>query len=342
MGITIKEIAQMAGVHRSTVDKVLHNRPGVSDPVRQRIQKIIEECHYEANPIGKALQMQDKPLHIGVVMLDVDAYMFLKKGIEDSLGNYTSFQIEVDYQKTEYSDVEAQAKALERCLKEKMDGVILSPINTPEIVEKIDQCTKAGIPVVTVNTDIKGSQRLCYIGQDGFKAGRVAGRLMGEFLQGKGKVAVFTSDSDNHQSFPFGTREGGFREVMKEKYPDMEILPSIYTKEKTQIIHREMRHLCENEDGLEGVFITCGGVKAVGDVIEEYERRNIKLVCFESYPEICGMIKNDVVTATLDSEIEKQGALAAETLLEYLIYDKRPARKHLYSEIKIILKECLE
>lgn len=44
LAITIKQIAEMANVHRSTVDKVLHNRPGVSDPVRKRVQKIIDEC----------------------------------------------------------------------------------------------------------------------------------------------------------------------------------------------------------------------------------------------------------------------------------------------------------
>ena len=75
MGVTIKEIAEMAGVHRSTVDKVLHNRPGVSDSVRYRIQKIIDECNYQANPIGKALKMQSKELHIKVILLEVDALL---------------------------------------------------------------------------------------------------------------------------------------------------------------------------------------------------------------------------------------------------------------------------
>ena len=85
MGVTIKQIAEMAGVHRSTVDKVLHKRPGVSDSVRARVQKIIDECGYEANPIGKALQMQDKELKIKVILLEVDALEYLKKGIADAM-----------------------------------------------------------------------------------------------------------------------------------------------------------------------------------------------------------------------------------------------------------------
>lgn len=342
MGVTIKQIAEMAGVHRSTVDKVLHKRPGVSDSVRARVQKIIDECGYEANPIGKALQMQDKELKIKVILLEVDALEYLKKGIADAMKEYASFHIALEYVVTPYSEIAEQAAELQKCRDEKLDGIILSPINAPEIVEAIDVCKHAGIPVITINTDIKGSERLCFIGQNGFKAGRIAGRLMGEFLRGQGEVAVFTSDGDEHQSFPFGTREGGFREIMEQNYPDMEILNSIQTKEQTQIIRREMRKLCESEKMPDGIFITCGGVKAIGDVLQEYEKRGVKVICFESYPEIIELMKEDVITATLDSEIEEQGKQAVEVLMDYLVYGKKPERKHLYSEIRILLKESLD
>lgn len=58
----------MAGVHRSTVDKVLHNREGVSQEVRERVQKIIDEYQYKPNPIGQALKKQEKPIKIGVLL----------------------------------------------------------------------------------------------------------------------------------------------------------------------------------------------------------------------------------------------------------------------------------
>lgn len=341
MGVTIKQIAEMAGVHRSTVDKVLHNREGVSDPVRKRVQKIIEECNYQANPIGKALKMQDRDLHIKVVLLDVDARPYLIRGIEEELKKYGSFHISIEYTVIPYSDINGQARILEDCVKEKVDGVILSPINAPFVVRAIDCCESVGIPVITVNTDIKGSQRLCFIGQDGFKAGRVAGRLMGEFLNGQGLVAVFTSDGDNHQSFPFGTREGGFRKFVTEAYPEMQLMEAVRTEEKPQIIRREMRRLCENEPELKGIFITCGGVKAVGDVLQEYEIKNVKVICFENYPEILELMKEDVVTSTLDSGIQEQGRRALEILMDKLIYDRNPASKHLYSEIRIMVKESI-
>ena len=47
------------------------------------------------------------------------------------------------------------------------------------------------------------------------------------------------------------------------------------------------------------------------------------------------------MTATIDSGIEEQGEKALEVLMDFLIYQQRPERKHLYTEIKILLKECL-
>ena len=47
MRVTMKEIAERAGVHQATVDKVVHNRVGVSDEVRARVQAIIDELGYK-------------------------------------------------------------------------------------------------------------------------------------------------------------------------------------------------------------------------------------------------------------------------------------------------------
>lgn len=341
MGVTIKQIAEMAGVHRSTVDKVLHNREGVSDPVRKRVQKIIDECNYQANPIGKALKMQSKELKIGVILLQVDALPYLRKGIESELEQFLTFQVKLLFEEVSFSDVNRQVELMQRFREEKVNGIIISPVNAPETVQEINLCKEQNIPVVTVNTDVKGSERLCFIGQDGFKAGRIAGRLMGEFLNGKGKVAVFTSDGDNRQSFPFGTREGGFRQVIMENYPDIDLMSSICTQEDPNLIMKEMRQLCETGMDLDGVFITCSGVKGVGDVLRWYDKKNIRLICYESYPEILELMKEDIVDATLDSGIKEQGRKALEVLLDYLIYDKKPQRKHLYSESMILVKESL-
>ena len=82
MKVTMKEIAERAGVHPSTVDKVVHHRVGVSDEVRARVQAIINELGYTPNPSGRVLQRQGKVYRISAILVEVDALPYLKKGIE--------------------------------------------------------------------------------------------------------------------------------------------------------------------------------------------------------------------------------------------------------------------
>ncbi len=68
MGITLQQIADLAGTTKSTVDKVIHNRPGVSEKKRQEIKKLLEEYGYEANPLAKALNYQKRKMKVAVVL----------------------------------------------------------------------------------------------------------------------------------------------------------------------------------------------------------------------------------------------------------------------------------
>lgn len=54
--ITIKDIAKMANVSKSTVSKALNNRNDVGEETKARIRKIAEEYHFTPNAFGKGLK----------------------------------------------------------------------------------------------------------------------------------------------------------------------------------------------------------------------------------------------------------------------------------------------
>ena len=53
--MTIKTIAELAGVSPSAVSIVLNNRPGVSEGTRKKVQAIIRENNYVPNPNSRRL-----------------------------------------------------------------------------------------------------------------------------------------------------------------------------------------------------------------------------------------------------------------------------------------------
>lgn len=67
---TIKEIAQLAGVSRGTVDRVLNHRGAVNPQTAQRVTEIAQALNYQPNRAGIVLAAQKRNLKIGVLLFD--------------------------------------------------------------------------------------------------------------------------------------------------------------------------------------------------------------------------------------------------------------------------------
>ena len=65
---TIKEIADIAGVSRGTVDRVLNNRGSVSAKTTEKILEIAKALDYKPNKAGLTLAAQKKRLKLGVIL----------------------------------------------------------------------------------------------------------------------------------------------------------------------------------------------------------------------------------------------------------------------------------
>src|SRR5579863_6670572 len=81
----IKEIAAAAGISIGTVDRALHNRPGVNPKTRGRILKIAEKLGYRPNIAARTLKL-NRTLRIAVHLPRHIASFFdpLREGIREA------------------------------------------------------------------------------------------------------------------------------------------------------------------------------------------------------------------------------------------------------------------
>ena len=343
MRVTMKEIAERAGVHQATVDKVVHNRVGVSDEVRAKVQAIIDELGYKPNPTGRVLQRQGKKYRIYAILVDVDALPYLKNGIEQGLKEWAGFDIEVTHAVTGFQEAKRQSEYIDKAVLDKADGIILSPINADCVRRAIDRAADAGIPVITTDSDIDGSRRTCCVSIDSAKASRIAGRLLGQFLNGQGKIAIISSaiETENNNYY-VRMREQGFTDFIRREYPEIEIVSCIESFEDPQITYRKTTELLKEQPELRGLYITCGGVSQVGRALEESGRaKDIRVISYEDYPEVVELIRKDVIDCTLAGEIQKQGEIPVQLIMDHLVFGKQPENDQIFTEIKVIVKESL-
>lgn len=343
MKVTIKEIAEKAGVHRATVDKVLHNRVGVSDEVRMKVQGIIDQLGYTPNPAGRVLQRQGKVYRIAAILVEVDALPFLRAGIEQGVREQVGFDIEVTYFICKFQESQRQKEFIDQAVANQVDAIVLSPINAERVRQAVNRAADAGIPVVTANSDIDGTRRNCCVSIDSIRASRIAGRMMGMFLEGNGQVVVISSaiDSENNNYY-VRMREQGFIEFVQAEYPGMQIVERIDSFEDPQITYQKTVDALKRYPALRGIYITCGGAAQVGRALKESGRaKEIRVISFEDYPEIVDLIQQDVIDCTLAGEIQKQGEIPVKVIMDHLVFGRKPEREKIFTETKILVKESL-
>lgn len=332
MGITLKDIAAMAGVHKSTVDKVIHNRPGVSDAKRQEIRRLLEEYNYESNPLAKALNYQKNKGLIAVVLPVVDALPELKEGMELVRQDFSSFNFEIEYHEVPFPDGKAQARCLHKLCEQGVSGVVLNPIEDPAVTAVLEALSAAKIPVVTVNSDL--APRFCFVGQDMEQAGHTAARLAALLLNKNGTVGVISSRAMR----AVVQRREAFAQYLSENWPGIRIAETLDIQENPEDAYRAASEFLSRRPDLDALYITCG---CVPDLCRALRDRNLRLpvICYERYPAIVELVRGGEIACTISGGLRNQGRLAMRLLFEYLIYDRLPDGPTVFTKNEILFRE---
>ncbi len=149
--VTLKEIAQRAGVTANTVSRALNNRGGISQETQQRILEIAREMNYIPNRIASSLRSMKSNL-IGVMVPNVSTanWADILRGVEDCASE-NGFQILLSNSQEERTREKA---ILEQFRSLRVQGLILMPsFESQELIRTI-----AGLatPCVLINRRYMG------------------------------------------------------------------------------------------------------------------------------------------------------------------------------------------
>ena len=342
MGKTIKEIADLAGVSRGTVDRVLHNRYGVDPVVRKRVQKILNDIDYKPNVVAKALKNSEKPMNIGLIITDAKNPFW--NGIIDGFNNaendYESYGVRLKRLDMKEISAEEQIRCLDKLMsgKDTINGILMGGINSPIITDYINKIADK-IPVITFNTDINGSKRLCFVGQNHHEAGCVAGRLMSLLLKNDGKIATFSSTS---KTLAHLERFNGFKESIEKLRPDSVILDPVHHAETDEAGYIAALDVLKIPS-IVALYVTGEGSIGVAKALKESGMRpDVKMICYDIIDGIVEAIKNEITDITIGQQEFLQGYLPVKLMYEYLAFGTLPPGEKVYTKIDIRVKEIVD
>lgn len=337
---TIKEIAELAGVSRGTVDRVLNNRGAVNDDTAKRVLTIAKSLDYRPNRAGIVLAAQKKKLKLGVIIFSTENYFFadVLSGVEEKAKELADYNCSVIVRQV-YHNIDQQLQALKELVEEGVNGIAITPCNHPSIQEYIDTLFENRIPVVTLNTDIEGSKRMAYVGSHYRHSGETAAGLMQLLTHGKANIGIVSGSPD---VLCHTERVAGFCSTIKEHYPNLHIADMVENHDDETESYEKTTLLLKEHPDIDALFITAGGTYGACQAVKALGLAGkLKIVSYDKAPFTQGFLEDGTLCAVICQRPQLQGSRPLEILFDYLTTGEPPHEEHHYMDVVIRIRENL-
>ncbi|WP_031528612.1 LacI family DNA-binding transcriptional regulator [Dyadobacter crusticola] len=335
----VKEIARRANVSIATVDRVIHNRTGVSEKTKRKINEIIKELDYQPNILASRLASR-KIITLAVLIPRVsdetDFWEAPLRGITRAESEIKKYGIEILHFFFDLNDKNSFEEQSRKLLKEDIQGVLLSPSFIEESKEFAQACHDKKIPVTFIDSDLPGQDNLCYIGPHLYQSGYVGAKLLTYRLKENNKVLVVNISKEI--DYNYLQIEKGFRayftdhdqpcEIVRVDIPDTDNLS--VTNALTRVLH-------EHED-LEAIFVTNSRVFAVASFLKKSKRTDISLIGYDFLKENINYLNEGLIDFLICHKPEEQGYRGLMALYQKLVLGT-PVEKVHFMPIDIITRE---
>jgi LacI family transcriptional regulator len=335
---TLRDVAKHSGFALRTVKKVLSGAPNVRDKTKEAVLNAAAELHYTRNRAASALA-RHRIIRIAVVYsITSEAYFpEVEQGFRRGEKELMDFGLVLEYHLCHQSGWQHQQPILQELLKrEDIDGVIIQPSSATRLDGEIDALVAQGKSVVTFGADAPGSRRMCYIGPDAYKSGRIGGQILANYIGKRGKVCLINQVGDHMQ-----TRERcrGFLDRMREHYPNIEAFERDLPQDERQY-YDMVRDIVRHED-VAGLFCTDANTVIVGQVLKDLSLSEITLVGFDLSQNSVQLMYDGYIRVIIEQKPESFSHLAT-TLLFHHIAEGKPLPAIRKTPLYIMTSECLD
>lgn len=338
--VTLKMIAEKAGVSIGTVDRALNNRGRINTITKQEIIDIANALGYQPNRLASALSRKQH-FKIAIIMPKHPHYFMdeLLAGADSIKPELLDYNIEMDYIFSNTLSPSEQEILLSSLDIEQYDAIAINA-GGDTLIPYINKIIEKEIPVVTFNSDVPLSKRLFYVGENSYASGRVAGELLGKFLNGKGNVALFIGFDSISSHYD---RASGFQDYIHEYYPEINIIQMCEYHDREEEAFQIMQKTLDSGIAISGIFcVSAVGAVGVGKCLAQTKCPDeIRLIGYDINYQSAELLKAGYCDALLYQDPRKQSRRALLNLSNLLIKKWEPDESFYYTKTKVVLNSNL-
>ena len=340
----IKDIAIKAKVSTGTVDRVIHKRGGVSENKEKIINDIIKKNNFIINSVASALA-KNKQYKIATLMPSFDDDdMFWESpflGAKKASAEIKGFGFNVINYTYSQTDIKTYLNSFNKLIKDKPDGIILVPAfnnKTKNILKKLEL---AKIPYFFLNINLKGFKNLSFIGQDSFKSGYLAAKLLHTCL-GDNPQILTVKIASHLKNDAILERIKGFDGYFLDNQEESSSLNVIFKSIKSKkLISEKLNSILDSNPKIKGIFVPSGRVGLITNLINKKNQQNFKVIGYDTTPTNLKCLRKNKITFLISQKSFNQGYESIIHMSDFLFKNIIPKKK-IFSPIEIVTKENLE
>lgn len=336
---TIQQIAELAGVSRGTVDRVLHSRPNVSPPVRDKVLRAAKLLGYQA-------EAPEKPVLKRAAILvppwtDAHFNRQISSGIHHAMRYISDPKFRLIEQSLNTMTTQELLRAMRQQIKDGVDGLIIRAENTPEVRTAIEQAVARGVTVITYDADVPESGRLCHVGQDLWRAGAIAAGIMARLIRPPEHVLVVTGNLriEAHKG-----RVDGFCTRLQELGFPSDAYRVIETNEMPSLTSELIARAFMEDSKLRAVYMATQPVS--GCIAGLRQMRAVRtppvhVVCNDLTPTAKRYLRAGKVDFVVGQAFSQESFRAILAMYQVLMHGKKTQQEIYYTDLSLISKEML-
>jgi LacI family transcriptional regulator len=307
----ISEIAQQAGLSAATVDRVLHERPGVR-------ASTVAEVHRAIADLGR----QRSQLRLGGRTFLVDLVMHaparftgaVRQALEAELPTLRPAAIRSRFHLREEGAAGEVVAVLDDIGRRGSAGVILKATDDPAVTDAITRLAERGIPTVTLVTDLPASRRVAYVGMDNRAAGATAAYLLTAVTARAPGTALVTISRTMFRGEE--EREMGFRAALRTLAPERRIHEITDTDGLDTSLRTAVTDALSRDPQIDSVYSVGGGNTATLDAFDRAGRVPRAYLAHDLDADNVALLRQGRLTAVLHHDLRFDMRQACRLLLQ--------------------------
>lgn len=343
--IRIKDIAKYSGVSVGTVDRVLHNRPNVSQSAREKVEKALKEMDYRPNVYASALAYNKSYTFFCIIPKhESEAYWEeIEEGAMNACERRRDFHVNLKMLYYKRFNFDTFTKATTACLKENPDGVIIVPSKLDITRQFTDILHERNIPFILLDSYMPDLKPLSFYGQDSFCSGYFAGRMLMMVASKEKEIMLMKQMKDgNVASKQQENRETGFRHYMRDHFPEIAITElNLPLDEERKKYGPLLEDFFTTHPHVHHCITFNSKAHIVGEFLLRSNRRNVQIMGYDMVDKNAECVRHGSISFLIAQHAYMQGYSCLESLFEAIVLRKEVNPVN-YMPIEILTKENLD